>query len=324
MICFLVYDFNAKKDTTEYDYKKYFLNLKSQQYFSQTGQTIFRKLYSIIEYEKLYQDICIQIIEELLKEKEDLIQDIETETTIKYVLKMENTYDSTEILKLLVFYWDIEENPEQFQKYKDILAQKSPLCELILSLKEGTKHTFQELLATYIDKMKVQYKGYPSFHKIMLQKDRKYLMNHKMFSIKYRSFANRYYINEIPDDPKLLDLQDEFIFMILSKKQEDIKVQIMSSSSTKDLDKILKTTDYQEIIILLFARSQEYPENLLELMLRKPDNIVNDLLQKLCSAYEMETFYTEKMLLMVIILIIIYVHEIISLLISREIHWENS
>ena len=304
MICFLVYDFNTPKKVRENHYKKYFLNLKSQQYFSQTGQTIFRKLYSIIEYEKLYQDICIQIIEELLKAKEYLIYDIETETTIKYVLKMENTYDSTEILKLLVFYWNIEENPDQFQKYKDILAQKSPLCELILNLKEGTKHTFKELFATYIDKMKVQYKGYPSLHKIMLQKDRKYLMKHKIFKRMYRSVANKnYIINAIPE---VLELQDDFIFTIFSKNQEVIQDQIMNSSNKEDLDKIIKTTDNREIIFLLFARSQEKQENLLEQMLRKPDNIVNDLLQKLCSANEMETFYTEKMLLMVIILIIIY------------------
>lgn len=302
-----MYDFNTPKEVGSKENKKYFLNLKSQQYEQlRNGQNLFKKLYSIIEDEKMNQEICIQIIEELLKAKEDFIKDIEIETSIEYVLQMNNLQDSNEILKLLVFYWDIEEKPDQFEKYKRILSQRSPFCELILNLKEGTVHTFKELFAHYLDKMKILYKGYPHLHQIILQKDRKYLLNHKIFSIKYRSFANKYFIiNEIPENPKLLDLHDDIIFTILSAKQKHIQDQIMKSSNTKELDKILKTVDYQEVIFLLFARSQEKQENLLEQMLRKPENIVNDLLQKLCSIYEMETFYTEKMLLMVNITIVI-------------------
>ncbi|CAO1428143.1 unnamed protein product [Diamesa tonsa] len=299
LICFLVYDFNTPNEVKSKDDKKYFLNLKSQQYSFKTSQTIFKKLYSIIEDEKMYQDICIQIIEELLMAKDDLIMDIEVETSIEYVLQMKNLHYSTEILKLLVFYWDIEENPDQFEKYKKILAQKSPFCELMLNLKGGTKHNFQELFYRYLDEMKLQFKGKPNLHKINLQKDRKYLMNHKSFSIKYRSYGNKYYIiKEIPDDPMLLDLHDDLIFTILSEKQKNIQEKIMNSSNTKKLNELLKTTNYQEILLILLARSQHEPENILEQMLRKPDNIVDDLLQKLCSEYEMETFYTKKMLLM--------------------------
>ena len=297
-----MYDFNTPKEVGSKDDKKYFLNLKNQQYLLQTGQSLLLKLYSIIDDEKMIQEICIQTIEELLKSREDFIQDIEKETSIEYVLKMKNIQDSTEILKLLAFYWDIEEKPDQFKKYKNILAQKSPFCELILDLKEGTKHTFQELFARYLDKMKIQYKEYPNLHQIILQKDRKYLLDHKIFSIKYRSFANKYYIiNGIPEDPKCLDLHDDFIFTIFSTKQKITQNKILKSSNKNELDKIIKTTDYQEVLFLLLARTQENYENLLEQMLRKPNNIVNELLQKLCSANEMESFYTEKMLLMVII-----------------------
>ncbi|CAO1433522.1 unnamed protein product [Diamesa hyperborea] len=299
LICFLVYDFNTPNKVKSEDDKKYFLNLKSQQYSFKTSQTIFKKLYSIIEDEKIYQEICIQIIEELLKAKDDLIMDIEIETSIEYVLQMKNLHYSTEILKLLVFYWDIEEKPDQFEKYSKILAQKSPFCELMLNLKGGTKHNFQELFYRYLNEMKLQFKGKPNLHKINLQKDRKYLMNHKSFSIKYRSYGNKYYIiKEIPDDPKLLDLHDDMIFTILSEKQKNIQEQIMNSSNTNKLNEILKTTNYQEVLLILLARSQDKPENILEQMIRKPDNIVNDLIQKLCSEYEMESFYTEKMLLM--------------------------
>lgn len=295
-----MFDFNTPKEVGLSE--NYFLNLKSQQYYEQTSNTIFHKLYSIIENDKVNQEICIQIIEELLKAKECFIKDIETETSIEYVLKMENSHYSTEILKLLVFYWDIEENPQQFENYKEILAQKSPICELILNLKEGTKHNFQVLFAHYLDNMKKQYKEYPNLHQKLLQKDRKYLLKHKTFSIKYRSFANKFYIiSEIPENPKLLDMHDDFIFTMLSTEQQRIKDIIMNLTNTKEFDKILRTIDYQEVLNILFARSPKTSENLLEQMLSKPNNIVNDLLQNLCITYEIETFYTEKMLFMVII-----------------------
>ncbi|CAO1428155.1 unnamed protein product [Diamesa tonsa] len=319
LICFLVYDFNTPNEVKSKDDKKYFLNLKSQQYSFKTSQTIFKKLYSIIEDEKKYQEICIQIIEELLMAKDDLIMDIEVETSIEYVLQMKDLHYSTEILKLLVFYWDIEENPDQFEKYSKILAQKSPFCKLMLNLKEGTKHNFQELFYRYLDEMKLQFKGKPNLHKITLQKDRKYLMNHKIFPIKFRSYVNKYYIiKEIPDDPKLLDLHDDLIFTILPEKQKNIQEQIMNSSNTNKLNELLKTTNYQEVLLILLARSQDNPENILELMLRKPDNIVNDLLQKLCSEYEMESFYTEKMLLMVILKYELMSIKLISLFILQR------
>lgn len=302
LICFLVFDFNTPKKVGLSNDKDYFLSLKSQQYEKKTSNTIFQKLYSIIENDKNNQEICLQIIEELLKAKECFIKEIETETSIEYVLKMENPHYSTEILKLLVFYWDIEENPRQFENYKDILARKSPFCELILDLKNGTKLNFQELFARYLDKMKKQYIEFPNLHQKLLQKDRKYLLDHKIFSIKYRSFANKLYIiTDIPENPKLLDLHDDFIFTMLSTEQQRIKDKIMNSSNTKEFNNILKTIDYQEVLKILFARSPTTYENLLEQMLRKPNNIVNELLQNMCSAYEIETFYTEKMLLMVII-----------------------
>ena len=298
----MVYDFNTPKEVGSNGEKKYFLNLKNQQYIRKTKNTLFLKLYSIIEDEKMNQEICIQIINELLKSKEELIQDIVQDTSIDYVLKMTNLQDSTEILKLLAFYWDIEEKPDDYIKYKEELADKSPFCEIILNLKEGTKHTFKELFVRYLDNMKRKYKGYPNLHQIMHQKDRKYLMDHEQFSIIYRAYANKYYIiKDIPDNKKLLDLYDDFIFTTLSTKQQNIQNQIRNASKdSKELEEILKKLDYQEIILILFARSQNQ-DNLLEQMLRNPKSIVNELLQNVCNTYEMETFYTDKMLLMVII-----------------------
>ncbi|CAO1428845.1 unnamed protein product [Diamesa serratosioi] len=300
LICFLVYDFNTPNEVGSKNEKKYFLNLKNQQYIEKTGKTLFLELYFIIEVEKKNQQICIQIIEELLKSRSELIQDIIKDTSIDYVLNMHNLQDSTEILKLLVFYWDIEEKPDDFKKFKDILAYKSPFCEIILDLKDETKHTFKDLFVRYLNNMERLYKGYPNLHQTLLQKDRKYLLDHEKFSIKHRSYGNKYYIiNDIPDNKILLDLHDDFIFTILSPKQKLLQDKIKNSSTTKDLEKILNTLDYQEVLFLLFARSQINPENLLEQMLSKPHNLVNDLLQNLCSVYELETFYTEKMLLMI-------------------------
>ena len=298
----MVYDFNNPKEVGSNDEKKYFLNLKNQQYIQKHNETLFLKLYKIIEEEKIYQEICIQIIDELLKSKTELIQDIVHDTSIDYVLKMTSIQYSTEILKLLAYYWDIQSKPDDFIKYKKILADKSPFCEIILNLKEGTKHTFEELFVRYLANMKRIYKGYPNLHQIILQKDRKYLINHEQFSIMYRAFANKYFIiNYIPDNKKLLNLYDDFIFTTLSTKQQCIQNQIRNvSKDSKELEEILKQLDYQEIILILFARSQNQ-DNLLEQMLRNPKSIVNELLQNVCNTYEMETFYTDKMLLMVII-----------------------
>ena len=282
------------------NHTNYFLNLKNEQYFHQTGKTLFEKLYSMIEDEKQNQEICLQIIEKLLESKKHLIHDIVKETSMDYVLKMKDIHYSTEILKLLVFHWEIEENQLDFIKYKDILAQRSPFCEIILDLKKGTGDSFEILFDRYLDRMKLLYKGYPNLHQITLQKDRKYLLDYEIFSINYRTFENSSYIDrEIPENSELLDLFDNSIFTVFSTKQQRIQNQIMISSEPKKFDKILRKLDYHELKMLLLARSQENYENVIELMLKEPENYVDVLLERIFIEYGLETFYTRKMLLKV-------------------------
>lgn len=319
LICFLVYDFNTPNrvghsSSLESNFnqkntdKSYFLELKNKQYIKQTGETIFEKLYSIIEEEK-NQEICIQIINELLKDGL-MIQDVVKKRSIDDFFKTKDTYYRTEILKLLSFYFEIEEKLGDF-------IEKSPFCKLIMNLKKETENTFEALFVRYLDEMKIKYKGRPNLHQITLQKDRKYLLDYKTFSEQYRTIENNFYINrEIPEDSDILDFRDDYIFGILTPRQEKIQKQIIQlvhikeenenedkqKTEEKQYEKILKTIDNQEIEILLLARSQENPENILEEKLRDPNtNNVDNLLKKLCSEYGMETFYTKKMLLMVII-----------------------
>lgn len=307
LICFLVYNFNSYNRFLPQNFKKYFLNLKNEQYIELTGKTgekrtLFDKLYSMIENEKTNQEICILIVAELLKERDFFIQNIVKETSIDYVLKMKNTYYSTEILKLLIFYWDIEENQDDFKEYKDELSERSPFCEIMLDLKEGTENSFKVLFERYLNRMNKEFKRYPNLHQTILQKDRTYLLDYKIFSENYRTIENSYFIDrKIPKDYEILDPHDHYIFIHFSPRQQKIQNQIMNSSNPKQFDKILKKLSYCEIYILLLARSQENYENLLEQMLKKSKNVVHHLLQKICSNFEIETFYTKKMLLMVII-----------------------
>ena len=297
-----MYNFNTPNRFLPQFFKEYYLDLKNEQYFNRTGKTLFEKLYSIIEDEKQNQEICLQIIKEILKTRKSFIHDIVKETSIDYVLKMKDIHYSTEILKLLVFHWDFKENQVDYLKYKDILAVRSPFCEIILDLKKGTGDSFKVLFDRYLARMKFLYKGYPNLHQITLQKDRKHLWYYMIFPNKYNTYENDYYIDrEIPENSKLLDLLDDFIFRNLSPKQQEIQKQIMNTSEPKKFDKILEKLDYHEIEIILLARSQESYENILEQMLRKPINFVDHLLNTVCSTYGLETFYTKKMLLKVII-----------------------
>ena len=299
MICFLVYNFNSPNKVRSNNNTNYFLNLKNEQYIDRTGKSLFEKLYSIIKDEQKNQEICIQIIEELLKERDFFIQDIVKETSIDYVLKMKDIHYSTEILKLLIFYWDIEENQDDFVRYKYTLTS-SPFCEIMLDLKIGTEDSFEVLFDRYLNRMKIEYKGYPNLLQITLQKDRKYLLDYEIFLTNYRTFEKSYIDHEIPDDSKLLKLNDDYIFTILSDKQHKLQKQIMNSSEPKQFDKILIKLDYEEVEFLLLARSEEQYENVLEQMLRKKHkNYVHILLKQICSSYGLETFYTKKMLLMV-------------------------
>ena len=259
------------------------------------GETLFDKMYSIIEKSKKNQEICIQIIEELLKSI--ILKDIQKQTSIDYVLNMKSLY-STEILNLLAFYWTIDKTSNEFEECKEKLAKKSPFCDITIVIKGKTKSKFKELIDRYLVQMKKQYKEGSYLHQTILQKDRKYLLDYAKLSEKHVIYIN---IN-IPENNRLLDLHNDFLFTILSTEQKQNQDQIMKHSSNgKELKNMIAKFGVQEIETLLLARSEVKYENLLEQILKKPDNNVDYLLNEIIKINGLETFYTEKMLLMVII-----------------------
>lgn len=300
-ICFLVYDFNTPKQVgSNDDDKKYLLKLKNQQYLDKTGNSLIYKLISIIKNEKNYLATCVQIIEELLKEKLYSMKDIEI--LIDFDLETDNLYDSITLdtSKLAAFYWKFEENVDEFRKRRDNLASSSPFCKIIIDIKEGTEHEFDFLLNRYLDEMKSKYKALPFLHQTLLQKEKKYLLQHKNISTKYQAYSIMYDINkEIPDDPKFLDVHEDFIFSMITTNQRMFQDKIMKLPSQKEMDKVFEKFNEEELSFLLLVRSQDKPENLLELMLKTPNNKVNEMLQTYCITYKQETFYTKKMLTMV-------------------------
>ena len=293
-----MYDFNTPPEFSLYWNTKidYFLNLKNQQYMKlRMGETLFDKMCSIIEEDEKNQESCVRIIKELLISSD--FTDCVKETSIGYVLKMKSDY-STDILKLLGAYWFLKEKKD-LQNYKKIMTNKKlPFNKLMTDLQQKTD-TFNEMFDRYLKRMEKQYKENSYLYKIILQKDRHYLL-----LLRYFFGPDEDYINKkIPYNNELMNLHDDFIFTIISKKQIIHQEQIMKSSNKNELDKIFEKFGAEEVLTLLLARTENQYENLLEQMLKKPDNNVDYLLKKICKAYGMDSFYTKKMLLMVIITI---------------------
>ena len=297
--------------------------MKNRHYFEKTEITLFNKLYEIIESEKIHYSTFVQIIVEFLKNNCCSSKDIKK--LINLDIESDSLYDDTgvEILNLIVFYWDFE--PVQFEKYKEYLAARSPFCKIILALKHGSENKFNDLFNRYLEEMKDKYKSCPNLHQIMLQKDRKYLLNHKIFSVQYRKFENSCNdMHDIVKDSELLDLHDDFIFTLVSSEQQKIKDQILESTKDKEeMLKMLETIDSKEIVTILFARSEEKPENLLEQMLQNGNIFLYYMLGMICKSYGMETFFTKKMLMMVIIKIIELNFINCYFYFFRKIQWEN-
>lgn len=88
LFSFLMFDHDDPCcDVVSNSNKKYFLKLKNQQYFNQTGETLFARLYNIIN--KYSYDICFNVMEKLLNEIGE-VYDLKIETSIEKVLQMNN------------------------------------------------------------------------------------------------------------------------------------------------------------------------------------------------------------------------------------------
>ena len=102
------------------DEKKYFLDLKNQQYFKKNEQSLLYKMCSIIKVNNEYKEICVQVIEELLKDKCYSNDDIEM--LINFDIETDNPFDNIgiDISNLVAFYWDFDQNLSEFKKFKSV------------------------------------------------------------------------------------------------------------------------------------------------------------------------------------------------------------
>ena len=129
--------------------KKYFLKLKNQQYFNQTGETLFAKLYRVMDED--CHEICFKIIHELLKEVKE-VNDIENETSIENVLEMKNEVYKEKILRMLVTSWKVDS--VNYDHYKIIISKLSSFLNLFMIMKENNKLQFEEAFPRYLSEMK--------------------------------------------------------------------------------------------------------------------------------------------------------------------------
>lgn len=149
LFAFLVFDFKQESDSVTKTSKNYFLKFKNDQFTEKTGMSLFQKIYSIIDPDS--EEICYEIIKKLLTEMQQII-DIQGETAIDDVLKMENASYKHNILKILLTYWKIYS--KEYSYYKAVLSDLSPYYNLLLTLKEGHEYVFEEMYPQYIDIMK--------------------------------------------------------------------------------------------------------------------------------------------------------------------------
>lgn len=163
LFAFLVFDFAHESENVTITNKNYFLKLKNEQFTIKTGETLFQKFYSILD--EHCEEICFDIMENLLKEMRQII-DIKGETDIDAVLKMENEIYKRRLLELLMTYWKIYS--KDYNHYKTILSELSPLFKLILTLKERREYEFEELFPEYLEATKQKH---GDRHELVIQKD---------------------------------------------------------------------------------------------------------------------------------------------------------
>ena len=135
----MVFDFNTPLDVTTNNCKRYFLIQKNKQFAITTGICLFEKLCTMLDDVNKYQEICIQILDELIQEMEiENVTEIEYKNAIDIVLRMTNIEYNEEVLKLFAFYWDLKNCLPQYYHYINrVISEISPFCKIILLLKES-------------------------------------------------------------------------------------------------------------------------------------------------------------------------------------------
>lgn len=144
------------------------LRVKNEEFMeNNNGQSLFEKCYEVLnnnvkcEYDVHSKDYkfqkahehcenkCFEVVETMLMEMVD-INDIKDQTSIETVLRMSNEMNREVILGYLTFFWKI--NSTNYEHYKAILSETTPLCRMAIMLKEerANNDEFFALVGQYI------------------------------------------------------------------------------------------------------------------------------------------------------------------------------
>lgn len=223
LFAFLVFDFNTPLDVTTNDSKSYFLIHKNKQFVEATGICLFEKLCTMLDDVNKYQEICMQILEELIKEMEiENVMEIEYKNAIDIVLTMKHDEYNEQLLKLFAFYWDLKSClPHHYHSFKRILSDISPFCKIVLILKES-EEDFKDLFLQYLISMRMKYRGH--YYELMVQRDCKYFLAFQLSSgMDFQMFIHR----QIGKFQHFDVLHPKAIFVMLSPAEIKIQVKLL-------------------------------------------------------------------------------------------------
>lgn len=221
LFALLVFDFNTPLDVSTNDCKRYFLIQKNKQFAEVTGICLFMKLCTMLDDVNKYQEICIQILEELIKEMENgNVTEIEYKNAIDIVLAMKNEEYNEQLLKLFAFYWDFKTClPLHYHSLNKILSEISPFCKIVIILKESEEN-FKDLFLQYLTSMRMKYRGH--YYEMMVQRDCKYFLAFQLSSgMDFQLFIHR----QIAKFQHFDVMHPKSIFVMMSPAEIKIQVQ---------------------------------------------------------------------------------------------------
>lgn len=187
LFSFLIFDWHNPDRHQANKEKKYFLELKNKQLIETSDESLFQKLYKIIENGDVYHEVCLRIVYEYLaemdarvkeekrnkadkndsKQEKDYHEDLKKLVSIEYVLKMNNKEYQAKILEILVTYFNIlDENFANEGNQKNIfLATETAkndisFFNLAFYLIKREHNSFEESFDRYIKSTKKNFGHY--------------------------------------------------------------------------------------------------------------------------------------------------------------------
>ncbi|KAL7011966.1 hypothetical protein ACKWTF_014534 [Chironomus riparius] len=144
LFTFLIHDLSDEMRSD----KNYFLKIKNEIYAKKSGISIFSKIYSKMQADEALVDICLIILNEILKEMKEIC-DIRREVRIDAVLSMPQGPTQNSLLRNLIKYWKV--NSKDYHYYRNAFCEISPFFKLFLSLKEHDEDDFEDAFPEYLD-----------------------------------------------------------------------------------------------------------------------------------------------------------------------------